>query len=137
MDYKILETLNAGIVLSGQEVKSIRAGRTNLKGAFVTVSGNELWLTNTGIPAWQVKNAPQDYDEQKPRKLLLRKNEIASLIGKIKAEGLTVIPLKLYNQGQRIKVEIGVARHIGKKDRREIIKKREAERDVRRSLKSR
>src|SRR3989338_9057872 len=89
-DYTVIDTLQAGIVLNGQETKSALAGRANIRAAFVTVHNNELWLTNAAIPPWQVKNAPPEYVETRSRKLLCHKKEIASLIGKIKAEGLTV-----------------------------------------------
>lgn len=136
-DYTIIDTLQAGIVLNGQEVKSVLAGRANIGAAFVTVYNNELWLTNAAIPPWQVKNAPPEYEETRSRKLLCHKKEIATLIGKIKAEGLTVVALRLYTQGRRIKVELGIVRSRKKTDKRELLKKREAERDVRRALKSR
>lgn len=135
-DYEILETFEAGLELTGQEVKSIQGGRANLAGSFVTVHDNALWLTNVGIPPWQVKNAPPDYNEQRPRRLLLHRSEIATLIGKIQRQGLTVVPLKLYTRGRRIKVEIGVVRYRKKADQREMIKKREAEREIRRNLRS-
>lgn len=141
-DYMVIDTLQAGIVLNGQETKSVFAGRANIGAAFVTVhnpstgSGQaELWLTNAAIPPWQVKNASTEYEETRSRKLLCHKKEIASLIGKIKAEGLTVVPLRLYTQGRRIKVELGIVRSRKKADKRELLKKREAERDVRRALK--
>lgn len=134
-EHETLDTIEAGLVLNGQEVKSIRAGRAHLTGAFVTVHGEELWLTNAAIPPWQMKNAPPDYDERRPRKLLVHRNEIASLIGRIKAQGLTAVPLTFYTRGRCIKVKIGIVRYRKKADRREVIKKREAEREVRRTLK--
>ena len=133
-DYEILETLEAGIVLNGQEVKSIKAGHASLGGAFVTIKGNELWLTNTNIAPWQPKNAPHDYDDTRPRKLLAHKEEISSLIGKIKTHGLTAVPLRLYSQHGKIKVEIGVAKYRKKHDKRELIKKRDVEREIERTL---
>lgn len=133
-DYEILETLEAGIVLTGQEVKSVREGRVSLMGSFVTIKNSELWLTNATIPAWQPKNAPHDYGDTRPRKLLTHKEQIGSLIGKIKVKGLTVLPLRLYTQHGKIKVEIGVAKYRKKQDKREFIKKRDIEREIERTL---
>lgn len=135
-DYEILETIEAGVVLSGQEVKSVRAGRADLTGSFVTIHKNGLWLTNTTIPPWQAKNAPPDYEETRARKLLVHKNELATIVGKIQTKGLTAVPLRLYTSGRRIKAEIGIVRYRKKADRREVIKKREAEREIRRALKT-
>ena len=135
-EYEILETLEAGIVLSGQEVKSVRAKRANLSGAFVTIHESALRLTNVAIPPWQPKNTPSDYEEQRPRKLLVHKRELASLIGKIQTQGLTAVPLRLYTRGRRIKAEIALVRYRKKHDRREVIKKRQAEREMRRALKN-
>lgn len=133
--YDILETCEAGIALSGQEVKSAKAGRASLRGAFVTMKGEEAFLTNASIPPWQPKNAPPDYDPARSRKLLLRKAELRTLIGKIAQKGLTALPLKFYTKDGKIKVEIGLAKHRKLRDRREIIKKREAQRDIARTLK--
>ncbi|OHA46615.1 MAG: SsrA-binding protein [Candidatus Terrybacteria bacterium RIFCSPLOWO2_01_FULL_44_24] len=133
-DYEILEKMEAGIVLNGQETKSIRAGQASLGGAFVTVKNNELWLTNMNVAPWQPKNISHNYDEARPRKLLMHKNEIASLIGKIKTRGLTALPLRLYTHHGKIKVEIGVVKYRKKHDKRELIKKRDAQRDIARTL---
>lgn len=134
-DYDVLETIEAGIALSGSEVKSVRAGRAVLRGAFVTIRGNELYLTNATIPPWQPRNTAAEYNETRPRKLLVHRQELSSLIGKMKAEGLTAIPLRLYTRNRRIKVEIGIVRHRKKRDQREAIKKRDAEREMQRHLK--
>lgn len=135
-DYDVLETLEAGVALLGNEVKSVQAGRADITAAFVTIHRGELFLTNATIPPWQARNTPGDYDERRPRKLLLHKNEIASLIGTLKTRGLTAVPLKLYTRGRRIKAEIGIVRYRKKADKREVIKRREAEREIRRALKS-
>ncbi len=133
-DYEILETLEVGIVLNGQETKSIREGRASLTGAFVTIKDNELWLTNMTVPPWQPKNVFKNYNDTRPRKLLAHREQIASLIGKIKTKGLTALPLRLYTQHGKIKVEIGVAKYRKKHDKRELIKKRDIEREIERSL---
>ena len=135
-DYEILETYQGGLVLNGQEVKSIRAGRATLTGAFITAKGGEGWLTNATVPPWQPKNAPADYNEGRPRKILLKKPEISELIGKISTRGLTAIPLRLYTVRGKIKVEIGIGRFRRKADKREVIQKREAEREIARSWKT-
>ena len=134
-DYQILETFEAGIVLNGQEVKSIRKGKASLKGAFLVFKGEEPYLINVNIPPYQPKNAPSDYDPERARKVLLKKREIKYLLGKSKEKGLTLIPLRLYTKAGKIKVEIGIARGKRKPDKREEIKKREIEREIRRAIK--
>lgn len=136
-DYEILQTFEAGIVLSGPEVKSVKKGMVNLAGSYVHIDNQGLvWLTNMHIaPYPPAINAQQNYNPTRPRKLLLKKNEITNLIGKSKIKGLTIIPLKVYNKSGIIKVEIGLAKGKKKWDKREIIKKRETERKVRQFLK--
>jgi len=133
-DYEILEKYEAGISLTGQEVKSLRAGRINLAGTFVILRGEEVFWVGAKIPAWQPLNAP-GHKEERDRKLLLTKKEIKRLIGKVKQKGLTLIPLKLYTKGRWIKLEFGVARKKKKADKREILKKRAMEREIARTLK--
>ena len=134
-DYQILDTFEAGIVLNGQEVKSIREGKASLKGAFLVFKREEPYLINVNIPPYQPKNAPSDYDPERARKVLLKKREIKYLLGKSKEKGLTLIPLRLYTKAGKIKVEIGIARGKRKPDKREEIKKREIEREIRRAIK--
>lgn len=136
-EYEILEKYEAGIVLNGQEVKSIRSGRASLKGSYVILRNGELYLLGASIPAYQPLNAPPDYNPERSRKLLLKKAEINRLIGKSKEKGLTLIPLQIYTKNARIKVMFAVARGKKKQDKREIIKKREAEREMRREMKKR
>jgi len=133
-EYEILETYEAGIVLTGQEVKSVKAGRANLTGSYVITKPNGAFLLNAKIPPYQPKNAPPDYKPDRTRQLLLNNKELDYLFGKIK-EGLTIVPLSIYNKGRRIKLSIGLARHKKKQDKRETIKKREFEREKRRTLK--
>jgi len=136
-DYQILEKFDAGLVLLGTEVKSIKLGRINLAGSYVVFKGEELYLIGAKIPPYQPKNAPPDYEPERSRKLLLNKAEIKKLIGKTKQKGLTLIPLKVYTKHAKIKLEFGIGRGKKKIDKRESIKKREAEREIQRELKSR
>lgn len=132
-DYKILETYEAGIVLTGPEVKSVKAGQISIKEAFATVKGEEVFLTNAHIaPYKQAANVEQD--PTRSRKLLLKKSEISFLIGKAKTQGLTLIPTQIYLKRGFVKVEIGLGR--GKKlyDKREIIKKKDTQREITREL---
>ncbi len=136
-NYEILEKFEAGMVLIGQEVKSIKSGRMSLKGSYVVLKGEEPFLIGANIPAYQPKNAPPDYNPEKSRKLLLNKLEIKRLIGKTKEKGLTLVPLRAYTKRGKIKLEFGIAKGRKKTDKREIIKKREAEREMKRELKTR
>ena len=134
-DYEILETYQAGLVLNGQEVKSIKLGRIQLTGSYVILRGEELFLVGANIPPYQPANAPKDYDPERSRKLLLHKDEISHLIGKSKQKGLTFIPLKVYNDKRKLKLEFALARGKKKADKREDIKLREAKREIERTLK--
>lgn len=134
-NYEILEKFNAGLVLNGQEVKSSRLGRANLKGAFIVFKKSEAFLINASIPPYQPKNAPRNYDPSRARKVLLKKNELNYLLGKSRQKGLTIVPLKMYTNKKRIKLEIAVARGKKQFDKREKIKKREIERETGRILK--
>jgi len=133
-DYEILEKYEAGISLTGQEVKSLKAGRISLAGTFVILRGEEAFWVGAKIPAWQPLNAPS-YKEERKRKLLLTKKEIKRLIGKVKQRGLTLIPLKLYTKGRWIKLEFGLAKKKKKTDKREILKKKAIEKEIARTLK--
>jgi SsrA-binding protein len=134
-DYEILETFEAGLVLSGQEVKSIKNGRMSLKGAYITIKNEEVWLINAFIPPYQIKNTPADYEPNQSRKLLLNRSEIKNLIGRTKQKGLTLVPLRVYTKHNRIKLEFGIGRGKKKVDKREKIKKREAQRRIDRAFK--
>ena len=131
-DYEILEKFEAGIELKGHEVKAIKSGKVSLTGSYVKVLGNEIFLLGALVSPYQPNNVPKDYEEQRDRKLLLTKKEINYLIGKQKERGLTIVPIKLYNKGGKVKLEIGVARGKKKYDKREKIKKRDVERRLRR-----
>ena len=123
-------------MLNGQEVKSIKSGRINLAGSYVVFQGQELFLVGSHVPAWQPANAPSNYNPERSRKLLLRKEEIDELIGKVKERGLTLIPLRVYDQKRKIKLEFGLARGKKKRDKRQEIRKRDAAREIERSLKT-
>ena len=134
-DYQILETIEAGLVLTGQEVKSIRQGNIQLAGSFVSFRGRELFLLGATIPPYQPKNTSSDYDPDRARKLLLQKIELTSLYGRIKQEGLTFVPLRVYTSKAKIKLAFGIARGKRKKDKRELLKKRDAQQEMDRALK--
>lgn len=133
-DYEILETYEAGIELLGFEVKAIKSGRLNLAGSFGVIRNNEAWLLNAAVSPHQPKNAPAGFDSARTRKLLLHKSEIKELIGAHAQKGLTVVPLKVYTKRNRVKILIGLGRHKKKGDKREAIKKRETEREIRRRV---
>ncbi len=135
-DYEILETFEAGIELFGFEVKSARAHNARLAGARVLIRGAEAYLVGAAIAPYQPGNTPKEYEPDRTRKLLLHKKEIAYLAGKSREPGLTLIPIKLYNKGRKVKLEFGVARAKKKSDKREVIKKREAKRKIERELKN-
>ncbi len=133
-NYEILEKITAGIELLGFEVKATKAGRITLDGAYSTIRGNEAFLIGAGITPLQPKNTPQDYDPRRNRKLLLTKKEIKKLEGIENQNGLTIVALSVYNIGHKLKVELGIARGKKNKDKRESIKKRETDREIRRTL---
>jgi len=134
-DYEILETFEAGIKLLGFEVKSVKLGRISLNGAYAKIYNGEVWLVNASISPFQEKNIFKEYDHQRPRVLLMHKKEISHLLGKIQEKSLTLVPLKIYNKKGKIKVELGLARSKKEFDKRNTIKKRETEREIRRKMK--
>lgn len=136
-DYQILDKFEAGIALLGQEVKSLKTRGTSLAGSYVVIRNEELFWVGATIAPYQPKNSPPDYEQGRSRKLLLRKIEIKSLLGKTREKGLTLIPLKVYTKNAKIKLEFGIAKGKKKSDKREAIKKREAEREIQQALKSR
>lgn len=135
-DYEILDTLNAGIVLSGQEVKSVRGGHINLKGSFITFHNNDAILTNAHISPYPFAGEIPNYDPTHSRTLLLHKREINYLRGKSEERGLTIVPLKVYSNNHLIKVEIAVARGKQLFNKKESIKRRDTDREVKRTLKN-
>ena len=135
-DYEILEKFQAGIELSGNEVKSLRLKRGVLEGARVLIRGGEAYVVNMEIPPYQPGNKTEGYDDRKNRRLLLSKDEIDKLTGLTATKGLTIIPISVYNVGRYLKVGIALVRGKKKFDKRESIKKRETEREIRRTLKN-
>lgn len=135
-DYFIDETIEAGIVLTGTEVKSLRHGMANLKDSYVIIKDNEAWLLNCHISPYSHGNI-FNHDPLRTRKLLLHRKEIERIRGKIQQQGYTLIPLKLYFKGPYVKVEIALARGRKKYEKRDIIKKKEAQREIERALKNR
>lgn len=134
-NYEILDRFEAGVVLLGYEVKSIRQKKGSLRGAYVSMQNEEAYLRGALIPPYQPRNTPAEYNPKRQRKLLLTKNELKKLIGTEKEKGLTLIPLSLYNKKGKIKVEVAIARGKKKHDKRELIKKRDSEREIARTLK--
>ncbi len=132
-DYDIKERFQAGIVLQGQEVKSIKLGRAQLAGSFVLPRGKELFWMGAAIPPYQPANAPGNYQEERPRKLLMRKLELSKLAGTTH-QGLTFLPIRLYTVKGKIKLEFALAKKFKKGDKRQLLKQREAEREMRRNL---
>ncbi len=134
LDYEILETFEAGIELLGFEVKSLRNKQGSLVGSHITVRGREAFLISSNIPAYQEKNTPSDYDSKRNRKILLTKPEIQKLASLESKKGLTIVPISVYSKGKKIKVQIAIVRGKKKYDKREDIKKRDTDRDIRREF---
>lgn len=135
-NYQILEKYEAGLVLQGQEVKSIKGGKINLMGSFVSFIQGEPCLVGAKIPPYQPKNAPANYNPERARKLLLNKSEINYLLGKSGEKGFSLVPLKVYEKGGRVKLEFGLAKGKKKFDKKEKIKKRDTDREIKRALSS-
>ena len=131
--YFIDERYEAGIVLTGSEVKSIRAGRCNLRDGFVRIEGHEAWLENVHISPYEQANL-MNHDPMRPRKLLLHRKQIATLIGKVRQKGYTLIPLRVYFVRNHAKVEVGLARGKRQYDKREAIAERDAKREIARAV---
>ena len=133
-EYTILETVEAGIVLKGTEIKSIRAGRINLKDGYASIRDGEIWLYNVHIAPFEQGNQ-FNHDPVRPRKLLMKKKQIDSLYGEVKQGGNTLVPLKVYIKNGFAKVLIGLAKGKKQYDKRETIKRREQDRQMRRAIK--
>ncbi len=130
-DYYIIETYEAGIVLKGTEVKSLRLGNANLLDSFAKIKGGEVWLENMHISPFE-QASRDNHEPKRDRKLLLNKREIRRLVGKLQEEGTTLVPTQVYLKNNRVKVELALARGKKMYDKREAIAKREVEREVRR-----
>src|SRR3989344_5713094 len=134
--YEIMETLEAGLELVGHEVKAIKLGRASLAGSFVIVRSGEAFLSGATISPYQSANLPDGYDPARLRRLLLTKQEITTLANIEAKKGLTIIPLQMYTKGRSIKLALGIARGRKGHDKREHLKRREIDREIRRTLKS-
>lgn len=135
-DYHILESMEAGIVLTGTEIKSIRSGRVNIRDAYAKPEGDELWLVNAHIASYQAASQ-FNHEPNRPRKLLLHRRQIDELSGMVTQKGLTLVPLKLYIKRGVAKLELGVAKGKKLHDKREAMARRETEREIGRALRRR
>ena len=134
-NYEILEKFEAGIELFGFEVKAIKGNHGELAGAHINIRGDEAFLVGFDLPPFQVKNTPEDYERTRTRKLLLTKKEIKYLGDQESKKGITIVPLSIFGKGKKIKIEIALARGKKKFDKRETIKKRDSDREIRREMK--
>ena len=135
-DYFILETFEAGVALLGTEVKAIREGRVNLRDSYASVEGGEIFLYNVNISSYSHRGYA-DHEPLRQRKLLLHREEIRKLIGKTTERGMTLVPVRLYFKNGRVKVAIGLAKGKKEYDKRETVKRREADRETRAAIKTR
>lgn len=135
-DFEILEKFEAGLELFGHEVKSLKNKKGSLAGAHIIIRGGEAFIVGLDIPAYQPNNMPKDYEEDRTIRVILKKKEISYLEGKTHKTGLTIVPIKLYTSGKKIKIEIGLAKGKKKFDKRETIKKREAKVNIGRLMRS-
>ena len=133
-DYHVLESLEAGLALTGTEIKSVRAGRVNLREGYARVQDGEIWLYNTHISPYEQGNR-YNHEPTRPRKLLLHKGEIGRLTGKSQEQGLTLVPLRMYERRGHAKVELAVVCGKRQYDKREAIARRDAQREVDRAVK--
>jgi SsrA-binding protein len=133
-DYEILDVFEAGIVLMGSEIKSIRAGKANITEGFVQIKGREVWLLNVHIAVYEEAGV-FGHEPLRPRKILLHKKEIVRLQVRVREKGLAIVPLQLYLKNRRAKIELGVARGKKNYDKRETLRQKDASRQVARDLK--
>jgi len=133
-EYEILEGIEAGLVLLGSEVKSLRAGKANLNDAYALVKQGEIWVNGMHISPYE-QNTNENLDPLRERKLLLKRNEIKKLSRRVEEKGFTLIPLRLYFKKNMVKVELGLARGKRQYDKKEAIAKRDAQRDMEREQK--
>lgn len=132
-DYIILDTYEAGIALTGTEIKSIRAGQVNLRDGFAAVEDGEIWLQNVHVAPYTQANR-ENHEPRRPRKLLLHRREINRLTGKLQEKGLTLVPLKMYLKNNRAKVELGLGQGKKSYDKRAALKEKESDRQISRSI---
>ena len=134
--YNLLDKWEAGLVLTGTEVKSLREGKAQIKDGYASVRDGEVWLHNVHIPPYAPASR-ENHEPERPRKLLMHKNEIERLIGKTREKGLTLVPTRMYFRGGRAKVEIALARGKDVGDKRQAIKEREMKREMERAVRGR
>ena len=134
-DYEIIDTYETGLVLTGTEIKSIRLGKCNLKDSYAIIKNNEMFILNMHISHYEQGNR-FNHDETRTRKLLMHKKEILKLRDKLEIEGFTLVPIKLYFKGSKAKLLIGLAKGKKNYDKREIIKKKDIERQIAKELKT-
>ena len=136
-DYFIVESYEAGLALTGSEIKSLRGGRLNLRGGYARVVNGEIWLHDVHISPYEQSGTYFNHEPTRPRKLLLHRREISRILGQVERQGFTLVPLRMYFKGRRAKIDLGLAR--GKKlyDKREVKKKAEAAREIRKAMKDR
>ena len=135
-DYHILDTWEAGVALLGTEVKSIREGRVNLRDSYARIDNGEVWMLNVHISPYSHRGS-SDHEELRQRKLLLHRDEIRKMVGKVAEKGFTLVPLELYFKNGRVKVRLGLAKGKQEHDKRETIRRRETDRETRAAVKSR
>ncbi|MBI2353204.1 SsrA-binding protein SmpB [Candidatus Dependentiae bacterium] len=135
-DYEIKYTLEAGIVLTGDEVKSLRAGRASLNGAFAVLKNNELYLLNCNVSLYSHAYQKKEEEATRSRKLLVSRKQLDKLIGDVSQKGMTILPLKLYfNEKSLVKVELGIGRHRKATDKKLLLKERDIKRETQQELK--
>jgi len=135
-DYELLDTIEAGLVLTGSEIKSIRAGHVNLREGYIQPRDGELWLVNTHIASYD-QAGRHGHDPLRPRKLLLHRKEIERILARVQEKGLTIVPTLLYLVRGRAKIEIALARGKRQYDKREALRRRDSQRQIERSLRDR
>lgn len=135
-NYLVQEKFEAGIILTGAEVKSVKGGQINLLGSYISARDNALWLVNCHISPYKMASTQAGYNPTHDRKLLLKRKQISSLTGTLTAKGLTVLPISVYTKGSLIKLEIGICRGKKQYDKRETIKKRDTDRSIQRLMRN-
>ena len=134
-DYEVLDTIEAGIVLTGDEVKSLRAGKVSMAGSFATVHGGELFMINCNITPYTHAYEKKEDTSKRSRKLLLHRKELDRIIGDISKKGITIVPLKLYFKKGKVKVELGICKHKKARSKKRELKERDIKRETARELK--
>lgn len=135
LNYELLENFEGGLELFGHEVKSIKDKQGSLEGSHIVVRGAEVYLVGSSIPAYQPKNVPESYDPERPRKILVTRKEIKELADADSKKGVAIVPVALFTKGRKIKISFAIARGKKKFDKREDLKKRDAQRDIDREMK--